>query len=70
MGKVIEVKVKPHSRCQELEEKDGMLIVSLRSKPENGEANKELVELLSKHFGTDVKLIRGLKGKRKTVLLS
>ncbi len=54
MGKVIEVKVKPYSRCQELEEKDGILIVSLRSKPENGEANKELVELLSKHFGTDV----------------
>jgi hypothetical protein len=42
----------------------------LVSKPEKGEANKELVRKLARHFNTptsNVRIVRGLKSRNKLV---
>ena len=45
------VKVKPNSKQQKiLEELDGSLTVYLKSPPVDGQANKELIEVLAKKF--------------------
>ena len=41
--------------------------VSLKSVPENGKANLELVKVLRKFFGRDIKIISGLSSRRKVV---
>jgi uncharacterized protein (TIGR00251 family) len=49
---------------------DGSVKVSLRSPPEDGRANRELVALLAEEFGTDrssVCIVSGGGGRRKLV---
>jgi uncharacterized protein (TIGR00251 family) len=60
---MLKIKVKPNSRKQEIEEKSGFLLVSLKSPPENNLANLELIKLLSKHFSVPDNKIKILKGK-------
>ncbi|HBB34777.1 MAG TPA: hypothetical protein DDZ80_15560, partial [Cyanobacteria bacterium UBA8803] len=46
-----QVKVKPNSKNQSIEEStDGTLTVHLKSPPVDGKANKELIELLANKF--------------------
>ncbi len=63
-----EVEVKFHKGFIEV---DGdKIIVGLTSKPERGEANRELVRKLAKQFGvstSQVKIVSGLRSKRKIV---
>ncbi len=50
--KSIRVKVKPNARASEIEElPDGTYYAQLKSLPVDGKANKELIELISAHFG-------------------
>ena len=50
---IINVKVKPNSNKQEVESFGGnRYLVYVKSPPENDKANIELINLLSKHFGT------------------
>lgn len=63
----IKVKVKPNSGKQEIDEKDGVYIVRLKSPPENNKANIELVKLLSRHFGKEVKIKSGFSSRKKIV---
>ena len=47
--------------------------VSIKSKPEQGKANRELIKLLSKYFqiSTDkIKIIQGTKSRKKVVYIS
>ena len=60
---ILKIKVKPNSRKQEIEEKPDLLIISLKSPPENNQANIELIKILAKHFDLDAKKIKILKGK-------
>ena len=47
----IKVKVTPRSsRSEVIGEKDGVLIVKLKSAPVDGEANEELIQVLSKYY--------------------
>ena len=66
-----EVKVKPNSKRQNIEElADGSLTVDLKSPPVDGKANKELIELLAKKFGVSKSKINiklGLSSKYKLV---
>jgi uncharacterized protein (TIGR00251 family) len=66
-----QVKVKPSSKQQSIEEStDGILIVHLKSPPVDGKANKELIELLAKKFNVSKSQIRikaGLSSKNKLV---
>lgn len=66
-----EVEVKFHKDFVKVE--GNRIIVGLTSKPEKGKANSELIKKLAKHFGvpsSQVKIISGLKSKRKIVEIS
>lgn len=68
---IIQVKVKPNSRQQNItEEADGTLKVCLKSSPIDGKANTELIEVLAKKFSVTKSQIRiksGLTNKNKLV---
>lgn len=65
--------VKPGSKKGPLVEDLGdYLVVYLREKPHDGEANEALVKILSKHFNmpkTSIKIVNGAKSRRKTIEL-
>ncbi|MCD6383089.1 MAG: YggU family protein [Thermoplasmata archaeon] len=75
MGRV-EVEVKPSSRRSEVvgyDEWRGRIRIELRSPPEKGKANAELVELLSTVLGVervDVKIVSGLSSRMKIIEVS
>ena len=55
-----------------LGEKNGRLLVEVRQKAEGGRANDALIRLLAKTFGLPedgVKIVDGLRSKRKKVLI-
>lgn len=70
---LIKVKVTPRSSKSEvMGEKDGVLIVKLRSSPVDGEANEELIQILSKYYDcskSQITLKKGLTGRIKTILI-
>ena len=52
---------------------DGALKVALHAKPVEGEANAELVKVLSRHFKvpkSKIEVIKGLASRRKTVTIA
>ncbi|MBQ3470291.1 DUF167 domain-containing protein [Candidatus Saccharibacteria bacterium] len=65
------VTVKPGSSQEKiLETNENELVVYLRAKPHDGEANTALIKLLSKHFKipkTSITIISGAKSRTKTV---
>ena len=62
----MEIVVRPGKRKTEIvKEENGVLYVDVNGKAENNEANEEVVRYFSKKFGKDVKIIKGLKSKRK-----
>ncbi|MBI2499739.1 DUF167 domain-containing protein [Candidatus Woesearchaeota archaeon] len=64
----MEIKVNPGKReTKIIGEKNGILIVDVKGKAENNEANKEIIRFFSKKYGKKVKIIRGLKSKRKII---
>ncbi|MFH1253923.1 MAG: DUF167 domain-containing protein [bacterium] len=71
MAVVIELKVVPSSKLQGFErDKSGIIKCRLKSKPEGGKANEELVKLLSKTLGisTDCfKILRGATSRNKMI---
>jgi uncharacterized protein YggU (UPF0235/DUF167 family) len=51
-AKLIRVRVKPRSSVSAFEQSDdGSYVARLKSAPVDGEANKELVALVARHFG-------------------
>jgi uncharacterized protein len=60
----IQLKVKPNSRQQKIEESpDGSSIVWLKSSPTDGKANRELIEILAKKYRvakSNIKITSGL----------
>lgn len=67
------IKVITGSKKQKIEEKkQDELVVNVKSKPEQGKANQELLNLLSVYFDLPVnkiKIIRGLKSHNKIIEL-
>jgi uncharacterized protein (TIGR00251 family) len=64
---IIHVKVKPNSLEQSVEKIDEDYFVKLKSSPEDGKANLELIKFLSKYFGSEVKIKSGFSSRRKIV---
>lgn len=66
-----QVKVKPNSKKQSIEERvDGTLKVNLKSPPVDGKANKELIELLAEKFKvqkSQIKIKSGLSSRNKII---
>lgn len=63
----IKVKVKPGSSKQELKKIEEGYEAHVKAPAENNKANIELIKLLKKEFGSDVKIIRGYKSRNKVV---
>ncbi|MBR0480679.1 DUF167 domain-containing protein [Candidatus Saccharibacteria bacterium] len=66
-----QIKVKPGSSQEKvIQNDDDTLIVYLRAKPHDGEANTALIKILAKHFDvpkTTITIKSGAKGRLKTV---
>jgi len=43
-------------------------VISVKAKPVHGKANREIINELSKEYG-NVRIIKGLKGDKKTIFL-
>ena len=73
MGRIIRVKVTPKSSKPGVTGyKHGVLEVRVSSPPIRGEANKELLGILSDHFGIamrSMRIVSGERSKLKTVLI-
>lgn len=74
-GVIIAVKVRPAADCPGIRGalEDGTILVDLRSPPEHGKANRELVVLLAQVLGFPhkaVTLLRGAQSRRKRVRLT
>ena len=73
MSLVIEVKVVPGSKQQAFDvDKQGIIRCMLKSQPEKGKANDELIKLLSKTLHItqqDIKIMSGQTGRKKLVKL-
>lgn len=67
----IRVKVKPHSHSSELmQSEDGTWLARLKSPPVDGRANRELIELVARHFHcgrSAVSIKSGGSGRMKLV---
>jgi uncharacterized protein (TIGR00251 family) len=68
-GLILSVKVRPGSGRFSLSQSDNDLILELSSPPQAGRANQELVRELSKLFRCEVRILDGLKSRRKILLL-
>ncbi|MFO0764803.1 MAG: DUF167 domain-containing protein [Patescibacteria group bacterium] len=69
----LKVKVTPRSSKSEvMGEKDGVLIVKLKSAPVDGEANAELIRVLAEYFDcakSAITIKNGQSGRMKTILV-
>ena len=65
---ILEVKVQTNSgKSDILQIDDSHYKAHLKSSPEEGKANKELLKLLSKKFKRDVEILRGKTSKNKLI---
>ncbi len=68
----IRVKVIPNSSKNEVKEESGILKIHLTASPVEGRANKELIEVLAKHFKvkkSQIQISSGAKSRAKTVTI-
>lgn len=63
----IEIKVKTQSGRSEIKEVNGKYSAFLKSPPENGKANRELIKVASKYFGKPVRIVLGKTSKKKVI---
>ena len=61
--KLINIKVIPKAKKQKIVQEENRLKVYLKSPPEDGKANKELIKVLSEYFKTNKERIQIIKGK-------
>lgn len=70
----VKVKVTPRSSKSEvMGEKDGVLIVKLKSAPVDGEANAELIRVLAEYFDcakSQIQIMKGTTGRVKMISVS
>lgn len=64
------VKVKPGAKVEKVVSSDAGLVVYLRARAHDGEANEALIRVLAKHFRvgkTCVTIVKGGKSREKVV---
>ena len=61
----LKIKVVPNSKKLQLIEENNQLKLYLRSVPEKGKANNELIKFFKKQFNLNVKIKSGLKSREK-----
>jgi uncharacterized protein (TIGR00251 family) len=66
----IQVKVKPNSKTEELNQEGDSFIVKVKEPPKEGKANQAVIKLLAEHFGVPrsrVRILSGFKSKNKVI---
>ena len=64
----VEVKVKPgKSKTEVIGNENNVLILNVKGKAENNEANKEIIRFFSKLTGKKVRILKGAKNKKKVI---
>lgn len=63
----MKIRVKTNANEQSVENKGDYYLAKLKSLPQDGKANLELLKVLKKHFGKNFKIVRGLKNRNKIV---
>jgi hypothetical protein len=64
----IEVWVITRSSSSSISEENGLIIARVKSPPEKGKANNEVIRLLAQHFGvkpSKIRLVSGISSRRK-----
>jgi uncharacterized protein (TIGR00251 family) len=61
------IKVFPNAGTDEVSEKDGILVVKVKAPAKDNKANIAVLKLLKKHMGKEVRIISGMKSKKKIV---
>ena len=65
---ILKIKVKPNSKEQKIIKiNENEYKISLKEKAEDNKANIELIKLLKKYFGKNIKIIKGLKSRNKII---
>ena len=68
-GVIVSVRVRPNSGKFSLELKGDQLMLNLKSLPESGKANQEILSELPKLLRCDVRILSGQKSRKKLLLL-
>lgn len=68
-GVLIEVRVKTNSPKFTLSRSGDEVVIEVTSPPKEGKANTEIVKSLRKLTGHEVEIVKGLKGKKKLILI-
>jgi len=66
----IQVKVKPNSKTNEVNQEADSFVVKVKEPAKEGRANQAVARILAQHFGvpqTQVKILSGFKSKNKVV---
>ena len=63
--KIIVKTNKPETRITK--EVDNVIYLDVHSPPRDNKANIEILKFLKKHFKTNLKIVKGLKSKEKTI---
>jgi len=69
-GAIIEARVRPSSGKFSIKADKGEITIHTKSPPEGNKANMEIVKELSRLFGMDVRMLQGLKSRRKQILVA
>tara|TARA_Y100000310_G_C20556272_1_gene750674 strand:- start:867 stop:1103 length:237 start_codon:yes stop_codon:yes gene_type:complete len=64
---LLKIKAVPNSKKTELVEKDGQLRLYLKSVPEKGKANKEIIKFFKKKYNLKVEIKSGEKSREKVL---
>ena len=60
----IQVRVKPNSKSEEVNQEGDNLVVKVKVPPREGKANQAVIKVLAKHFGVPQSRVRILSGAR------
>ncbi|MCK5449462.1 DUF167 domain-containing protein [Candidatus Pacearchaeota archaeon] len=64
----LNIKVQPNSGRQEIQKiSEDEYKVFLKKSPEENKANKELINLLKKHYKKEINIVKGFTSKRKVI---
>jgi uncharacterized protein (TIGR00251 family) len=69
----LSIKVHPNARQKKIQKiKEGEYKIHVLSPPAEGKANSEVIDMVASHFHlprSRVKIVRGMKSRKKTVIL-
>ena len=66
----IQVKVKPSSKTEEVNQEGDSFIVKVKEPPKEGKANQAVIRLLAELFGvpqSQVRILRGFRSRNKVI---